>query len=316
MRRLCRRHGGGRRASPQLYHLDATRPEAPRARLVAEEVARTVRARAANPCWADGMMRHGFRGGAEIAATLDHLAAFAHLTRASCRRICSTFTTRPRWAGPIWWISWRARTRRRLAALRDRFAALARRGCGHPAQLDCGADGGGGMTTPAKQTPVIHGPIKGWCPGALAADAVGRRAGGAGAPARRAADARAGAGHVRRWPRAHGNGLIDLFRPRQPAVARRDRGGPSRPDRRALRALGLIDDERRDRGAAQHRGHAVLDCRRRRRPSRLADLLAQALAAPRCCPPGKFGFAVDTGAAPVLRGVSADIRIERGPAAA
>ncbi len=25
------------------------------------------------------MMRHGFRGGAEIAATLDHLAAFAHL---------------------------------------------------------------------------------------------------------------------------------------------------------------------------------------------------------------------------------------------
>ena len=26
-------------------------------------------------------MRHGFRGGAEIAATLDNLAAFAHLTR-------------------------------------------------------------------------------------------------------------------------------------------------------------------------------------------------------------------------------------------
>jgi cobaltochelatase CobN len=27
------------------------------------------------------MMRHGFRGAAEIAGTLDHLAAFAHLTR-------------------------------------------------------------------------------------------------------------------------------------------------------------------------------------------------------------------------------------------
>ena len=38
-----------------------------------------VRARAANPVWADGMMAHGFRGAAEIAATLDHLAAFAHL---------------------------------------------------------------------------------------------------------------------------------------------------------------------------------------------------------------------------------------------
>ena len=28
------------------------------------------------------MMRHGFRGAAEIAATMDHLAAFTHLTRA------------------------------------------------------------------------------------------------------------------------------------------------------------------------------------------------------------------------------------------
>lgn len=64
---------------PALYHLDATRPDAPRARSLCEEIARVVRARAANPQWADGMMRHSFRGGAEIAATLDHLAAFAHL---------------------------------------------------------------------------------------------------------------------------------------------------------------------------------------------------------------------------------------------
>ncbi|MFN4171695.1 MAG: cobaltochelatase subunit CobN, partial [Pseudorhodobacter sp.] len=60
-------------ATPALYHLDATRPDSPRARTLAEEIARTVRARAANPDWASGMMRHGFRGGAEIAATLDHL---------------------------------------------------------------------------------------------------------------------------------------------------------------------------------------------------------------------------------------------------
>jgi cobaltochelatase CobN len=66
---------------PALYHLDATRPDAPRARRLPEEIARVVRARAANPAWANGMMRHGFRGAAEIAATLDHLAAFAHLTR-------------------------------------------------------------------------------------------------------------------------------------------------------------------------------------------------------------------------------------------
>ena len=62
-----------------LYHLDATQPDHPRARTLSEEIARVVRARAANPKWADGMMAHGFRGAAEIAATLDHMAAFAHL---------------------------------------------------------------------------------------------------------------------------------------------------------------------------------------------------------------------------------------------
>ncbi len=66
-------------AQPALYHLDATQPDRPRARTLAEEIARVVRARAANPAWADGMMAHGFRGAAEIAATLDHMAAFAHL---------------------------------------------------------------------------------------------------------------------------------------------------------------------------------------------------------------------------------------------
>ena len=67
---------------PALYHMDATRPDAPRARDLTEEIARVTRARAANPDWATGMMRHGFRGAAEIAATLDHLAAFAHLAAA------------------------------------------------------------------------------------------------------------------------------------------------------------------------------------------------------------------------------------------
>ncbi|WP_347265938.1 cobaltochelatase subunit CobN [Paracoccus sp. (in: a-proteobacteria)] len=67
----------GRQAA--LYHLDASRPGAPRARSLPEEIARVVRARAANPDWLAAMMRHGFRGAAEIAATLDHMAAFAHL---------------------------------------------------------------------------------------------------------------------------------------------------------------------------------------------------------------------------------------------
>ena len=63
----------------KLYHLDNADPEMPRARHLREEVARVVRARAANPDWLAGMRRHGFRGAAEIAATLEHLAAFANL---------------------------------------------------------------------------------------------------------------------------------------------------------------------------------------------------------------------------------------------
>jgi len=66
-------------AAPSLYHLDATRPERPQARTLSEEISRVVRARAANPRWIAGMMRHGFRGAAEITATLEHMATCAHL---------------------------------------------------------------------------------------------------------------------------------------------------------------------------------------------------------------------------------------------
>ena len=63
--------------APALYHLDTSRPDAPRARSVAEEVARVVRGRAANPRWIKGMMRHGYRGGAEIARGIEALHGFA-----------------------------------------------------------------------------------------------------------------------------------------------------------------------------------------------------------------------------------------------
>ena len=62
-----------------LYHLDNTDPARPRARSLPEEIARVVMARAAHPGWIAGMRRHGFRGAAEIAATLENMAAFAHL---------------------------------------------------------------------------------------------------------------------------------------------------------------------------------------------------------------------------------------------
>ena len=62
-----------------LWHVDNTKPETPRARTLPEEIARVVQARAATPAWIEGMRAHGFRGAAEIAATLDHMASFAHL---------------------------------------------------------------------------------------------------------------------------------------------------------------------------------------------------------------------------------------------
>ncbi|UWQ94628.1 cobaltochelatase subunit CobN [Rhodobacteraceae bacterium M385] len=65
--------------SAKAYHFDVTDPNRPRARGLTEEIARVVLARAANPDWIAGMRRHGFRGAAEIAATLENMAAFAQL---------------------------------------------------------------------------------------------------------------------------------------------------------------------------------------------------------------------------------------------
>ena len=64
-------------SAPALHHLDTSTPEAPRVRAVDNELARVVRGRAANPDWIAGMMRHGYRGAAEIARTADILLAYA-----------------------------------------------------------------------------------------------------------------------------------------------------------------------------------------------------------------------------------------------
>ena len=106
-----------------LYHLDSTRADAPRARTVSEEVARVVRARAANPDWANGMMRHGFRGAAEITATLDNLAAYAHLTRAVPAHLFDLYYNATLDRSDL--VAFMARENPgALQALRDRFAAL------------------------------------------------------------------------------------------------------------------------------------------------------------------------------------------------
>ena len=62
---------------PELYHLDTSQSEQPKARRLAEEIARIVRGRLTNPRWIDGMLNHGHRGVAEIAQSVDALYAFA-----------------------------------------------------------------------------------------------------------------------------------------------------------------------------------------------------------------------------------------------
>ena len=74
------RHLSGR--EPAVYHNDHSRPERPQIRTLGEEVARVVRARVVNPKWIAGVMRHGYKGAFEMAATVDYLFAFAATARA------------------------------------------------------------------------------------------------------------------------------------------------------------------------------------------------------------------------------------------
>ena len=65
-----------------LVMLDVTDPQRPRARTLSAALARIVRARAINPRFIAGQMRHGPRGAAELAETVDRLVAFAETTDA------------------------------------------------------------------------------------------------------------------------------------------------------------------------------------------------------------------------------------------
>ena len=65
-----------------LVMLDVTDPQRPRARTLSAALARIVRARAINPRFIAGQMRHGYRGAAELAETVDRLVAFAETTGA------------------------------------------------------------------------------------------------------------------------------------------------------------------------------------------------------------------------------------------
>ncbi|TVQ31995.1 MAG: cobaltochelatase subunit CobN [Geminicoccaceae bacterium] len=66
---------------PTVFHNDHSRPEHLKVRRLEEELSLIVRGRATNPKWLEGVMRHGYKGAFEIAATVDYLFAFAATTR-------------------------------------------------------------------------------------------------------------------------------------------------------------------------------------------------------------------------------------------
>jgi cobaltochelatase CobN len=68
--------------SLDIVMLDMTDPQRPRARALSAALARIVRARAVNPRFIAGQMRHGPRGAAEFAETVDRLFNFAETTDA------------------------------------------------------------------------------------------------------------------------------------------------------------------------------------------------------------------------------------------
>ncbi len=67
---------------PKVYHNDHSRPERPVVRTLEEEIGRVVRSRVVNPKWISGVMRHGYKGAFEIAATVDYMFAFSATTGA------------------------------------------------------------------------------------------------------------------------------------------------------------------------------------------------------------------------------------------
>jgi cobaltochelatase CobN len=63
--------------TPQAYFGDSSNPSHPGVRTLQGEALRVYRSRVVNPKWLNGMQRHGYRGGLEMAATVDSLFGFS-----------------------------------------------------------------------------------------------------------------------------------------------------------------------------------------------------------------------------------------------
>jgi cobaltochelatase CobN len=62
--------------APAAYLGDSSRPESLRVRTLREEACRVFRSRVINPRWLAGVMRHGYKGAVEMAATVEYLFGY------------------------------------------------------------------------------------------------------------------------------------------------------------------------------------------------------------------------------------------------
>jgi cobaltochelatase CobN len=121
-----------------LVMLDLTDPQRPRARTLSAALARIVRARGVNPRFIAGQMRHGYRGAAELAETVDRLVAFAETTDAVAGELfdllheayVADFDVRE---------FLRRENPQAAAAIAERLDAARRRGFWHPRRNDIDA---------------------------------------------------------------------------------------------------------------------------------------------------------------------------------
>ncbi|QYX32670.1 cobaltochelatase subunit CobN [Sphaerospermopsis torques-reginae] len=68
--------------NPETYFGDNANTSQPKVRKLKEEITRVYRSRVVNPKWIEGVMRHGYKGAFEMAATVDFL--FAYDATAQC----------------------------------------------------------------------------------------------------------------------------------------------------------------------------------------------------------------------------------------
>jgi len=61
---------------PKAYFGDSSRPDAVQVRDLREEALRVYRSRVVNPKWIESIKRHGYKGGLELAATVDYIFGF------------------------------------------------------------------------------------------------------------------------------------------------------------------------------------------------------------------------------------------------